>query len=491
MEYENFRNIKKTKAEKRILLVNPRRPTCEVDIPHMGLAILSAILKLRGHKILVVDYQLIHNAPDIKDFIKGFSPDIIGISIVTANTQQAEGLIKKIRLFDNKIPIIAGGPHATLYPEDLEKNNEIDYIVVGEAEPIIIDLIEKGKRQKKPARKCSKIIINSNNIPYADYKSFYRWEYIRSYPIMTSRGCPYHCSFCPVAYVGQKNWRPREPEDCIKELEIAKKEINPYLHVLIQDDNPLVIPERFYKFLELFKKQINLRISITNIRADNVNDKLLILLKKAGCNSLGIAVESANPKVFQRVNKGETLEIIDRAAKLIKKHGMLLSFCSIIGLPEDNLERIKDSIKFANKHKPDSIYWNMVMPYKNTAVREWFEKNGRICNEIGKTSLSDGDFRCDEPAAESKDFTVWQRKKAHYMCLFRTIDDRLKISKAFEIFKEARKYNELKDFFIWLPKGIIKSVKRKLELFDKFIAYSKREGVKAAINRGLFLMRGK
>ncbi len=491
MEYKNLRNINKIKAEKRILLVNPRRPTCEVDIPHMGLAILSSILNLRGHKILVVDYQLIHNAPNIREFMKDFSPDVIGISTTTANTIQAENLINEIRRIDNKMPVIVGGPHATLYPEDLEKNKGIDYIVIGEAEPIIIDLIEKAKREKNPVIMAGKTIINPDNVPYADYKSFYKWEYIRSYPIMTSRGCPYQCSFCPVAYVGQKKWRQREPEDCIKELELAKKEINPHLHILIQDDNPLVIPERFYKFLELFKEKVKLRISITNIRADNVNDKLLILLKKAGCNSLGVAVESANPEVFQRVNKGETLETIDKAARLIKKHGMLLSFCFIIGLPGDNLERIKDSIKFAKKHNPDSIYWNMVMPYKNTAVREWFERNGRVCNEIGKTSLADGDFRCDEPAVESRDFTRWQRKKAHYMCLFRTVDDRLKVSEVIEIFKEAKKYDEIGDFFIWLPKGIIKSAKRKLELFDKFIAYSKREGIKAALSRGFFLIKGR
>src|SRR3989344_3932614 len=166
MEYENFRNIKKTKAEKRILLVNPRRPTCEVDIPHMGLAILSSILKSRGHKVLVVDYQLIHNAPDIKEFMKSFSPDVIGISIITANTSQAESTIKEIREIDNRIPVISGGPHATLYPEDLYKNKGVDYIVVGESEPIIIDLVENAKREKIPVVKSSKLVVNPDDVPY-------------------------------------------------------------------------------------------------------------------------------------------------------------------------------------------------------------------------------------------------------------------------------------------------------------------------------------
>jgi len=489
-ELKDLKKISKTRNKKRILLVNPHRLTCSVNMPHMGLAILASILKKRGHEVLVIDYQLIHTAPNISTFLSKFNPDMIGVSMVTANVKEAEILIKDIRDINAKIPVIVGGPHATLYPEYLEKNKNIDYIVKGEAEPIIIDLIEKAKRHNNPKVIYPKIIIDPNNVPYADYKLFYKWKEIRSYPIMTSRGCPYNCSFCPVAHVGQKKWRPRKPEDCIKEIELAKKELNPHLHILIQDDNSLVIPERFYKFLELFAKKIKLRLAVTNIRADDVNDKLLVLLKKAGCSSVGIGVESANPEVFKLVNKGEPFEAIDRAANLIKKHKMLLSFCYVIGLPADNLERVKDSIKFANKHKPDSIYWNMTMPYKNTAIRKWFEKHGKIYDEIGKTSLTDGDFRCDEPAVETPDFTIWERKKAHYMCLFRTVDDRLKISKLPSIFNEARKYKEIKDFFYWLPRGILKSAKRKIELIGKFRAYVKREGIKEAIKRSVFLLKG-
>jgi len=489
-EIENLREINKISGKaKKILFVNPRRKTCNVNIPHMGLAILSAILKKRGHSVLIVDYQLIHKAPKISFFLKKFNPDVIGVSIMTSNINEANELIEEIRRTDNKSPLLVGGPHATLYPENLRDNKSIDYIVQGESEPIIIDLVEKVSRQKNPIVLQSKIIIDPNNTPYPDYKSFFRWEEIRGYPIMTSRGCPYRCSFCPVAYIGQKKWRARDPKDCINELKTAMKELNPHLHILIQDDNALVIKERFYYFLEMFEKEIKARISITNTRADDISDKFLELFKKAGGYSIGIAVESANPDVFKLVNKGETLETIDRAAKLIKKHKLLLSFCFIIGLPEDNLKRMEDSIKFTKKHNPDSVYWNMMMPYKNTLVREWFEKNGRVYNEIGKTSLSDGDFRCDEPSVETKDFTIWQRKKAHYMALFRTTDDRLSPLNIWEIFKEAKRYNELRDFFYWLPRGITQFAKRKLELGNKFLKYAQREGFKSAIKRSIFLVK--
>lgn len=490
MEYKNLLRIKKVRKKKRILLLNPRRKTCEVSIPHMGLAILAAILKKRGHEVLVVDYQLIHSAPRIFFFIKRFKPDVIGLSIITANTKEAMELLREIRGIDKKIPVLVGGPHVTLYYDNLEKNRDIDYIIIGEAEPVIIDIVENVRRQDNAKIIKPKTIIDPNKLPYADYKSFYKWEHIRSYPIMTSRGCPYRCSFCPVLSLSAKKWRPRDPEDCIRELEIAMKELNPNLHVLIQDDNPLVVPERFYKFLDTYSRRIKMRLAVTNVRADNVNDALLNLLKKSGCHSIGLGVESANPEVFRLVNKGETLETIDKAARLVKKHGLTLSFCFIIGLPEDNIRRIKDSIKFAKKHKPDAIYWNMVMPYKNTAVRVWFEKKGRLYDEVGKTSLIDGDFKCEEPSVETLNFTVYERKKAHYMCLFETVDERLKLRKLPQIFIEAVKYRLYGEFFYWLPRGIIKSVKRKIELLQKAHAYSHREGISNLIKRTLFLVRG-
>jgi anaerobic magnesium-protoporphyrin IX monomethyl ester cyclase len=487
-EIKDLKNIPRTKKKKRVLFINPRRVSCDVNMPHMGLALLASILKTRGHDVLIVDYQLTHNAPKILSFVRDFKPSIIGVSIITGNVNESFQLINEIRKTESKIPIIVGGPHASLYPEHLKQHSGIDYVVSGEAEPIIISLIEAAKRNKEAIVVSPKTIVDPNKIPYPDYKAFYGWSQINSYPIMTSRGCPFRCSFCPVAHVGQKKWRPRDSEDCIRELEIAKKIMPHNFSVFIQDDNPLVIPERFYKFLELFSERIKLPLAITNVRADNINDKFLFLLKKVGVYGIGIAVESANPEVFKQINKGETLETIDSAAKLIKKHKMSLSFCFVIGLPGDNLERVKDSIRFANKHNPDFIFWNMAMPYKNTGIRTWFEKNGTIFNEIGKSSLNDGSFICDAPSVETPDFTIWQREKAHYMALFRTTHDRLRMRDTFKILSVALKYDELRDFLYWWPRGLVKSLKLKLKLLIKFINHTKKEGLTRTLKRAAILL---
>jgi radical SAM superfamily enzyme YgiQ (UPF0313 family) len=489
MKSKDLRNIKKVEdnQKKKILFINPWKKTSMVNIPHMGLAILASILKKRGHDVLIVDYQLVHNAPSVDFFVNKFKPDVIGLSIYTANFNEAEDIKKGIIKIAPDIPLLVGGPHPTLYFEEMSKDENIDYVVVGEAELSIIDLVENAKKQKNAKIISSAEIANLDDIPHPDYMLFYKYEFIRSYPIMTSRGCPYNCSFCPVMSISFKKWRARNPEDCIREIENAINALSKHLHVLIQDDNPLIDRERFYRFLEMYTERIEARLSVTNIRADTVTDKLLILLKKAHCDSVGLGVEHAYQDVFSRINKGETLQQIADAARLIKKNGMSLSFCFIIGLPGDTLERTKHSIRFAEKLRPDYIYWNMVMPYKSTKIREWFEKHGTLYNEIGNTSFRNDDFKCDNIVVETPDFSVEERKKAHYMCLFRTIDTRLKLSKLPQIANIAIKYKLYQEFFYWLPRGIIKNIRVNLKVIQKAHAYYKREGLNELIKRIAFL----
>ncbi len=83
-------------------------------------------------------------------------------------------------------------------------------------------------------------------------------------------------------------------------------------------------------------------------------------------------------KVFEKIEKGESLEDITRAAELIKKHNISLSLCFVIGLEGDSLEKTKCSIDYAKKLNPNHIYWNMVTPFEGTKIREWYDKNGEV-----------------------------------------------------------------------------------------------------------------
>jgi len=229
---------------------------------------------------------------------------------------------------------------------------------------------------------------------------------------MTSRGCPNQCSFCASFGLSRKS-RARKVEECIKELEKAKEEISPHLKFVVFDDNPTVIKTRFNKFLDLYVKKIKSELSIVNTRADGIDDEFLVLLKRCKVSVISIGVEHAHPEVYNLINKGETLEQIEKACKLIKKHRIKLAVSFVIGLPKDNIERTRESIRFCKRVKADIFSINQICPYKGTRARDLFEQsNARIYNEVGFDAQHVTTFECEEPIVETPDFTKEEKKKS-------------------------------------------------------------------------------
>ncbi|MDP1729036.1 MAG: radical SAM protein, partial [archaeon] len=388
MKSIDIKNMKKidSKNKKRILLLNPKRKDLPYSLPHNGLALLAAILKKRGHEVLVVDYLFLRSeTKNISSFMDSFKPDVIGLTMYAPVFHEANNLIDKIRAIDGKIPIMVGGAFPTLYSNVIDNDLRIDYIFLGEAELTIIGIVESAKRQKIPKIVNIKEIVNLDFLPHPDYTSFYKYKTITSYPMMTSRGCPYRCSFCSSVDLSHRRWRMKSPEACIEEIQLAKKSISSNMVIHIYDDNPNVDKKRFNKFLELFHEKIGGGLNVTHTRADSIDNKFLILLKKCGVRSIMVGVEHGNKEVYDLVNKGETLEQIENACRLIKKHGIGLGLSFVVGLPLDNLERTKESIAFCNKVGAEGATINPIIPYRGTAVRRWFENNNAtLYNEIGK-----------------------------------------------------------------------------------------------------------
>lgn len=480
--------------KKKVLLINPRRKNILFTTPHNGLAILAGIIKAKGHEVKVVDYAFSYNIKNkpISFFMEEFKPDVIGISIYTPNAREAEEILSKVHQHSPEIPIIVGGPHATLYTDILGKIPGIDYIFCGEAELTILDVIEKAKKEKTPKIISSNELVDLDTLPFPDYKLFYDWQSMTNYSIMTSRGCPFQCSFCASAGLAYRRWRPKNPEKCIEELEKAQKEISPNLKFVVFDDNPITDKERFNNFLKMYSERIKAELTVVNVRADGVTDEFLRLLKKCHVNFISIGVEHAHPEVFKMINKGETLEQIERAAKLIKKHKIGLGLSFVIGVPGDTLKRTKASIDFCKRVKADEYSVNLISPYRYTAAREWFEKNNaKLYNEIGYDVQPLTSIRCESPVVETSDFTKKEREKAYYMFLFGVAEERLRLSRLPEILSIVREYELYSDFFSWLPHGIISELKLARKFVRRAISIYKTYGFGYLIRRYLIFQKQK
>lgn len=258
---------------KRILFVNAKRETCISTSPHLGLAMLSAIMKNKGHEVLVVDYQFKHNALPIEKFMREFKPDVVGISLYTATMKEADIIIDDVFKFN--VSILVGEPHTTHFTDELSCDPRIDYIFKGESENDIVSVIENTKHENPP-RIVKSELPNPNKLPFPDFTSFYDYKNIRVYPLMTSRGCPYNCSFCTVHVISSRKWRTREPEKCIAELKNAEKFLPKISTVYIVNDNPMVNKNRFKRFLDLYASEnFKFDLEITNVHAGTIDEELI------------------------------------------------------------------------------------------------------------------------------------------------------------------------------------------------------------------------
>jgi anaerobic magnesium-protoporphyrin IX monomethyl ester cyclase len=398
----------------RILLINPYNadgPPLS-PWPHLGLALLASRAQNLGHTVHIVDYAFTPQAPPIGVRISKFLPDLCGLTLYTAQMKQARQAIREIRAA-TPAPIVLGGPHASLYADELARENLGDWIFRGECD------LEFGERIDQISREGVTRIISAEppglaqmNIP--DFGSAFGSEEMRIYPIQLSRGCPFACTFCSVKFLSTRNVRYRDIPACLDEIVEAIRSRPNLREIRIVDDCPTFDLDRFKIFLREYKKlNLGLPLHIDNLRADRIDEDMLNLLRAIGVDHLCIGVESGNPVVFEAIHKGETLDEIIRAGRMIKNHGLRLYTCFIVGLPKSTVLTERDSIRLARSLKPDWIYWNQFQPHKGTAARTWFEDHGRVYEEENKNSLMGLSLSVTEAPCDTPEFPAEERIRLH------------------------------------------------------------------------------
>ncbi|MCD4702539.1 MAG: radical SAM protein [Candidatus Aegiribacteria sp.] len=196
----------------------------------------------------------------------------------------------------------------------------------------------------------------------------------------TSRGCPYKCICCNVPAISSKRWRYRSVSNIIEELEHAVK-AHPGIKCMdIADDNftfDLIRAKEFCR--QLIERKLNLRWKCSNgIRADRIDEELVILMGKSGCTGIDFGIESGSPVVFTGIRKGETLETIERSVKMVKAAGMRVAASFIVGLPDSNYQSDTESIDFARRLNLDSAWFNLYCPFIKTEGYEMLLGNSAV-----------------------------------------------------------------------------------------------------------------
>lgn len=351
-------------------------------MPRLGTILLSTILKKKGYnsKAFIEDVS----EPDWKKLREA---DIIGISSITSTAPRAFQIAKEFRSMG--IPIIMGGPHSTFLPEESLKY--ADYVVRGEGEETIVELIEhlesgrplndiKGLSYKEgdifihnPDRP---FIQDLDSAPIPDFSVVHNWQKRTVIPIATSRGCPFGCKFCSVIQMFGRKYRFKSVDRVIEEIrEVASRKA----HIFFVDDNFAANKERTKALLRrIIAEGIHIEWS-AQVRTDVARDAELIdLMVKTECFTVFVGFESINPMTLSLYNKHQKVDDIIDCIRTFKKASINIHGMFVFGGDTDDIETIRNTQKFAKRLDINSVQFLMLTPLPGTPVFEELKQQGRI-----------------------------------------------------------------------------------------------------------------
>jgi len=416
----------------RILLVDIRGwqggVCAERLFPNVGIAYLASSLKFSGHSVVVADMnndQLSND--DVLRILIDQMCDFVGLSVKTSTMATARKLGRFLKLHTSS-PIILGGAHASIQAENLISEPWVDYVFVGEAEDTLSRFchdprrwdVEQlpGLRTKNGAPATPHYVAALDELPFPDYGVFSgptSASVALNYPLVTSRGCVYNCSYCSVPHISGSRFRKRKPEIIIAELQSAVELLNIKEFSIIDDAFNLDM-ERAKEFcLLLINSGLGLRWSCPNgIRADRIDPELARLMKASGCHSVMVGVESADPAILGAVKKGESLDDIIRGITFLMDAGLSVGGFFVIGLPGDSFAAQERSVEFALNYGI-SAHFNMLVPYPGTELYKWVKDNGRILLPVEEGVHFADCSSSVRPVFDTPDFSAKERIRAYEM----------------------------------------------------------------------------
>ncbi len=378
----------------------------------LGVSYISTVSKLAGHVVTAAAL----NESDLLETVMEFAPDIVAFGCTTGFHRKYLEAVDKIRK-DFDVITLMGGAHPTFFPETLEENDQLDFVVRGEAEEAFLQLLEalEGKRSLESVGNLrfireGNVIQNPllplcedlDSIPFPDRKMLGRYEEklnSKAIFVIAGRGCPYDCSYCfnhslHKLYNGLgRMCRRRSVENVIQEIEKIRSD-NPELQMVIfQDDIFILEREWVFEFCRVYTERIGLPFHC-HLRANLVDDDITEELKKAGCVSVKMAIESASDRLRNGVlNRNMSRETIEQACRAVKDAGIVLVTQNILGIPTGTLEDDLETLSLNCSIEPDFAFATLLQPYPKTEICKFCIENG-FMEEKDSADAPDSFFDC-------------------------------------------------------------------------------------------------
>ncbi len=354
-----------------------------------GLFSLGAQATRAGHETKVLNlsaftWQLTN------EVIRSLQADVFGLSCWTANRRGVDLVTRLIRQYHPTAHIVVGGPHATpLAKEVLEHYVAVDTVCLGESEEQFLELLERLESGKPTTgiagtmyREGGTIQKGPPRAAIADLDTLASpHEFYDTHIVMTSRGCPWQCTFCGAETTWGRGFRGQSIPYVIDALEHALERL-PVKMLQIKDDTFTANKRRAMDICKGIRARGLNFLWSCDTRVDVLTEELLHEMRLAGCQRLSLGVESGSPKILKAINKKITAEKISNAAQMAKRYGIQVRFYMMLGNRGETRETFYETLDFLEHTKPHQYLFSCLSVYPGTVDFHDAEKAGWLDREV-------------------------------------------------------------------------------------------------------------
>ncbi|HEX3019177.1 MAG TPA: radical SAM protein [Chitinispirillaceae bacterium] len=363
---------------KNILFIEPMGAPCNIfakfmNIPLLGIIQLATMAKKAGYNVSILNENILgrHIYPqELKN------ADILCLSCITATIQRGKEIAKEYHHIRRQNHLnshaIIGGIHASMLPSD--PGSEFNQVVTGEAESVFLTIL--NGQNKNPLIKGTPL-NDLDSIPIPDFSLLKNHEKMTIWPIMTSRGCPYHCNFCSVTKMFGRGYRTQSIERVLDELFQLKKR-----WIFFVDDNFAALPSRTHTLLDqLLKYRFNQNWS-AQVRTDAAKDiQLVKKMYRAGCRIVFIGLESINQASLENMEKKQNTNDIIQSIRIFQNNGIQVHGMFMLGNDPDHKEIFHSTPRFCKENALSYVQYSVLTPLPGTDLYQRFEYQGRLLHK--------------------------------------------------------------------------------------------------------------
>ncbi len=339
-----------------------------------GLAILAPCIRQVGVEVDLIDLRALPGWEAFRTEVERRRPDVVGVSMMSADYNPAMRSLEIVRAVNPQIRTCVGGPHPTIWPQEVIGSPLVDHVFVGEGEISFPAALQSWMRNEEVPQVVSPIQPDLDAIPFADHDLFLsewrRWGYKLDSPeapfvselpppfvtIIAGRGCKYNCSYCQPAerYIFGRTVRRRSVENVLAELRLLREQFH-FRSFMFHDDCLTEDREWVIEFCGAYQEAGFTQPFFCQSRADIIvnNEDLVALMARAGLRGYLIGFESGSDRVLRFIRKGTKVWQNIKAAEICRRYGISIWANYMLGIPTETEDEMRSTIRMLKEIDPD------------------------------------------------------------------------------------------------------------------------------------------